>query len=660
MSRQQPRALAVDVGGTFTDLVWWDGTTLRTAKTSSTPDQSDGVIQGAGSLLEGAPVDRFLHGTTVATNALLERRGARVAFITTAGFEDTIEIARQDRPSLYDSFADRAVPLAERNARFGVRRVQDAGEWTAEELAELGAQVRTFAPDAVAVSLLYGYANEGLERRVQSAIDADNVSLSSLVAPEFREYERASTTIINAFLSPEITAYLGHLKAAVGEAGLPDEVMVMRSSGGLIPIERAAALPASILLSGPAGGVVASAAVGQSIGKTSLISFDMGGTSTDVCRIEGGVPEASYERSIEGLAVRLPSVAIHTVGAGGGSIGWIDAGGALRVGPRSAGADPGPACYGKGGTEPTVTDANVWLGRIGSGAGLAGDLRLDLAAAGTALDGVGLSLGLDATQTALGMVEVVEAHMERAIRRVSVEEGADPRTSSLIAFGGAGPLHASALAKRLEMLGVIIPAHAGVFSAFGLLLSPPRVDRALSVTIEAATADEILGGRLAGLADRSVADFRSDIGVEPNSVRVAVDVRYVGQAHETSVEAEPDTPWEEIVRRFHAAHQQRNGFSRPEDPVEVVTIRAAALGIPALTIEDLPEFRSVDDPVSTVRLVVGADGQPEPTEVWWRASLPTGTEIAGPAVIEEAEATAYLAAGEMLIVHESGVLEVTW
>ncbi len=661
MNARQTSALGVDVGGTFTDLVWWDGQSLMTAKTLSTPDQSVGVVQGARSLLSGSPVDRFLHGTTVATNALLERRGAKVAFVTTAGFEDTIEIARQERPSLYDPFANRASPLVGREARFGIRRVEDADEWTDAELQLLSDQIAEFGPDSVAISLLYGYAGEDLERRVEVVVDvAQNTSLSSQVAPEIREYERASTTIVNAFLTPETATYLDHLKVAVGSVGLPDEVMVMRSSGGLISIDEAAALPVSILLSGPAGGVVASAAIGEQVGTPDLISFDMGGTSTDVCRIDGGVPEATFERNIEGLAVLMPSVAIHTVGAGGGSVGWIDPGGALRVGPASAGANPGPAAYGRGGRDATVTDANIWLGRIGPDARLAGNLGLDVAEAGTALTELGQPIGLNPTETALGILEIVEAHMERAIRKVSVEEGSDPRASSLIAFGGAGALHATALARRLQMSGVIIPPLAGVFSAFGLLLSPPRIDRAMSGVINACTERALLTRRLAEMVHRATDDFRADVGEDPREVVLSVDVRYIGQAHETSVQVATDIAWEEVSRRFHIAHDHRNGFSRPEDPIEIITVRAAALGDPAVTFDDLPEFRPVGEPEPLVRNVVGRDGTSTPTDVWWRPSLPVRFRINGPAVVEETEATSFLAVGETLTVHGSGALQVTW
>jgi N-methylhydantoinase A len=655
--------LGVDVGGTFTDLVWWDGASVRTSKTSSTPDQSDGVIAGATALLGGEATEAFLHGTTVATNALLERRGASVALVTTAGFEDVIEIARQDRPSLYDSTVSRADPLVDRAHRFGIRRL-DAGEsWGEDEIAEVVRSLRLAGTDSVAVSLLYGYAQPDQERRLAEAIAGGvapqpGISLSSTVVPEFREYERTSTTVVNAFLSPETSTYLRHLRERSEAARLPGDIMVMRSSGGLIPIETAADLPAAILLSGPAGGVVAAAAIGDAVGCGRVISFDMGGTSTDVARIENGVPEVSYERSIEGIPVRMPSIAIHTVGAGGGSVGWVDAGGALRVGPRSAGANPGPAAYGRGGIEPTVTDANLHLGRIGHDTRLGGTLELDARAASTAMVSIGERLALSTDATAEGMLEIVEAHMERAIRQVSVEEGADPRGAHLLAFGGAGGLHATALARRLDMAGVVIPAFAGVFSAFGLLLSPPRIDLATSRTIARDAADQ-LRDALAQIHRGALARFADDIGQAPRQVQLRADARYVGQAHETSVDVEIDMSWDAMAERFHKAHYERNGFSRPQDPVEVVTVRAAALGQPALRLADVPAHTPAGEPRRGTRGVRTSTGEAQAT-VWWRPALATGTAVVGPAIIEEAEATTYLAPGERATVHDSGALVIEW
>jgi N-methylhydantoinase A len=649
----------VDVGGTFTDIVVWDGSSLRTGKVPSTPDQSDGVLGGTRAIAGDSP-GNLVHGTTVATNALLERRGARTALVTDAGFEDVLEIGRQDRPTLYDTSVTRSAPLVDRDLRFGIgRRSTPGAPGGAVDPDEL-APVIAAAPDAVAVSLLYAYDDAAREReaaeRIAAALPGARVSRSSAVVAEFREFERTSTTVVNAYLSPEVARYLDRLADRAAAAGVTGSPTVMRSSGGLIPLSTAAALPASILLSGPAGGVVAATALGRAMGRDHLISFDMGGTSTDVCRIDHGRPEVGYERSIDGLPVRMPSVAIHTVGAGGGSIGWVDAGGALRVGPRSAGAVPGPASYGRGGTEPAVTDANLVLGRIAADARLGGDLGLDGRAAQRALGAVGSAVGLDADRTALGMVEIVEAHMERAIRAVSVEQGADPRRSVLVAFGGAGGLHATALARSLDMAGVIVPAHAGVFSALGLLLAPPRADAARSILLAAGAAG--LDSAVSAIAADASGALEAASG-EHGEVRTFVDVRYLGQSHETGVPYAAGEGWETLAMRFHEAHRVRNGFARPEDPIEVVTVRAEATGRPALRWDEVPVSPPSGNPIRPDRPVLTTEG-PITAAGWWRPALVPGDEVVGPAVIEEPEATTYLGPGERAVVDESGALEVTW
>jgi len=627
-------ALAADVGGTFTDLVGWDGSNVVTGKVpSTTDDQSAGVVSGANSL--DIPAVRFLHGTTVATNALLEHRGAETALITSPGFADVIEIGRQDRPSLYDSFADRPEPLVRRSRRFE---------------AEAGLDERIGDAAAVAISLLYGYENGDKERELRDELLQRwphlSVSLSSEVVPEFREYERTSTTLINAYLSPETGSYLRKLVARAEEVGLPGAIDVMRSSGGLMPIAEASLLPAAILLSGPAAGVVAAAAVGELLGRDRLVSFDMGGTSTDVCRIEGGRPEVLYERPVAGYPCRMPSVAIHTVGAGGGSVAWIDDGGSLRVGPRSSGAMPGPASYGHGGTEPAVTDANVALGRINPNGTLAGTLpiRADLAQA--ALDSIGTRLGLSTAETARGVVTVVEEVMAGAIRTVSIEQGADPRQGYLVAFGGAGGLHATALARRLDMAGVIVPPYAGVFSALGLLLSPPRADAALTVRVEDRSH---LDAEIAAVVD--TAEQRLAVGgAAATATSAYADVRYLGQSHETTVPYAAGDGWEALLDRFHELHRQRNGFARPDDPVEVVTVRAESVGRPMIEWSQLPEVRAMGELDLPARTVLTEDGEVT-ARVVNRLGLAAGDEIAGPAVVEETEATTYLAPGERATVH---------
>jgi len=646
-----------DVGGTFTDVAVWDGERLLTAKVPSTADQSDGVLSGIEAI--DAEPGTLLHGTTVATNALLERSGAATVLVTDEGFEDLIEIGRQDRPSLYDTTVTRPDPIVSRGSRIGVpgRGDHRGGRTAPLDIDALVARVTTLTPEAVAISLLYSYSDDSDERAIAGALAAALpnavVSRSSEVVAEFREYERASTTVLNAYLGPIVARYLRSLRDRSAPAGIDPGISVMRSSGGLIGLDDAVRLPAAILLSGPAGGVVAATALGEAMGRDHIISFDMGGTSTDVCRIDHGRPEVAYERDIEGLPCRMPAVAIHTVGAGGGSIAWVDAGGALRVGPRSAGSIPGPVCYGRGGTRPAVTDANLALGRIAAGAEFGGALRLDAIGAALALADLGGSLGMPPDLVALGMIEVVEAHMHRAIRKVSVEEGADPRRAALVAFGGAGGLHATALARRLEMDGVIIPPFAGVFSAVGLLLSPPRADIARSVLITGGDT-----GALDAAAARVEAGAVSALG-GPGVTTVISDVRYRGQSHETSVPYAVGESWEVLAERFHAAHRQRNGFDRPGDPIEVVTLRAEAVGEPALRWEDIPTPVSSGDPRTGDRNVLTSEGRMT-ASVWWRPGLAPGDEVTGPAVIEEAEATTYLGPGERAVVHESGALEVSW
>lgn len=656
--------LGVDVGGTFSDITWWDGSALHTGKVPTSSDPSEAVVTGSSAVTGGRRVPALLHGTTVATNALLERKGARTALVTTAGFADVIEIGRQDRPALYDSFADRPPPLVPRELRFEVPERSgppgDPVNAIDDELAAVTAAVAAAAPESVAVALLYSYAFPAHETvladALAAALDAP-VSRSELVVAEFREYERTSTTVLNAYLAPATSRYLDRLVDATRQAGLAEVVAVMRSSGGLMPAAAAARLPAAVLLSGPAGGVVAAAELGRAHGIADLVSFDMGGTSTDVCRIQGGRAEVSYERPIDGYPCRMPAVAVHTVGAGGGSIGWVDAGGALRVGPQSAGADPGPASYGRGGREPAVTDANVLLGRIDPAGRLAGTLPIRADLAGAALASLGGPLGLDSTAAALGMVEVVEERMARAVRAVSIEEGADPRQSWLVAFGGAGGLHSSALARRLGMPGVLVPRHAGVFSALGLLLSPPRADAARTILLDAATSDR-LEPAAAAVADEARRDLAA-AGAAATDVRIRVDARYRGQSHETVVEWEPGIGWSELERRLHAAHLQRNGFAREGDPVEAVTVRAEAIGEPALAWDDLPSPSPEGVSELGTRPLLTTTGAVDATR-YRRAGLAPGAAVRGPAVIEETNATTYLGPGERAEVRDDGTLAVEW
>jgi N-methylhydantoinase A len=653
----------VDVGGTFTDLVCWNGADLRVGKVpTTTEDQSTGVVEGVHRLLDDGEQRRLLHGTTVATNALLERRGARIVLITDPQFEDVIEIARQTRPSLYDPFDDRPAPLVPADRRIGVPRPSSAAARSlAASVGEVVALCQEQDVEAVAICYLDAYRDGADERCVRDRLMATTtvpISISSEVVAEFREYERMSTTVLNAFLTPELGRYTSRLAERAGMAGITANVSVMRSSGGLVPLRVAGALPVSILLSGPAGGVVAAARLGESFGCKRLISFDMGGTSSDVCRIEGGRPEMAYRRDVAGFACQMPAVAVHTVGAGGGSIAWVDGGGALRVGPRSAGARPGPACYDRGGRSPTVTDANLVLGRLDPDVALAGSVKLRLDLAESAIADLGRALGCSSPTAAAGVVAVVESHMAQAIRAVSVEQGADPRDATLVAFGGAGGLHATALARALEMPRVVIPPLTGVFSALGLLLSPPRADLAATVNISATDANT-LPAVAADLEKAARAQFVDDTGQQPDTVSIIVDMRYAGQSHETPVRYDVAADWGALSTRFHDAHQRRNGFARRTDPVEVVTIRVEATGTPAMTWDEIPEHVPIGEPDLGTRALPTTAGAREAALVW-RPAIAPGTEILGPAIISDVESTTFVGPGERAVMLDIGALEITW
>ncbi|MEZ5099210.1 MAG: hydantoinase/oxoprolinase family protein [Thermoleophilia bacterium] len=537
--------LGIDVGGTFTDAVLLDAGTLRTAKVPTQASQEESVVAAAravGAGEGGLALERFTHGTTVATNAFLERKGARTAFVATEGFEHLLHLRRQNRAHLYRLEVAHPPPLVPLERCVGVReRMGPDGVLVELDLSTLPA----IDADAVAICLLFSFRDPSHEQRVAEEVRRRlphaHVVASHEVAPEFREYERASTTAADAYLGPVVSRYLRALGARCREAGLP-EPLVMRSSGGVATIEEAAAHPSWILVSGPAGGVVGAAKAARLAGFPNAISFDMGGTSTDVCLITDGRAERSTERTVGGLPIRLPTVDIHTVGAGGGSIVWQDAGGAIRVGPQSAGATPGPACYGRGGTEATVTDANLLLGRLPDR--LPGDLVLDRDAAARALG------GLDPA----GVIEIVNAEMLRALRVVSVERGVDPRDYALVAFGGAGPLHACALAEEIGMRTVLVPEAAGVLSALGLVASDERRDHVRSYV-------------------RPLAEV-TDLPTEGEA-----DLRYRGQSFELTVPLGGD-----VEQAFHRAHEERYGYADRGRDVELVAVRTADV-VPGPTLD---------------------------------------------------------------------------
>jgi N-methylhydantoinase A/oxoprolinase/acetone carboxylase beta subunit len=608
--------LGVDVGGTFTDAVLVAGGALHTAKAPTTPDdQSRAVMTAVERALDSAgatarDVEAFAHGMTVATNALLEGKVARTAFVATAGFTDLVALGRQARRELYRLCAAHPAPLTPPERRFAARE-RTGPDGVLERLIDLDALVDEVAaadPEAVAVCLLHSYRHPDHERAIGAALRERlgvHVSLSHEVVGTFREFERAATTEVDAALSPLLARYLRRLLDAARAAGLPAPA-IMQSSGGLAALDAAADHAALTVLSGPAGGAAAAALLAERCGEPDLLCFDMGGTSCDVCVVEGGHVRETTAREVGGRPLALPMVDIHTVGAGGGSIAWRDPGGALRVGPHSAGAEPGPASYGRGGTEATVTDANLVLGHLRADAPLAGGVALDAAAAHAAVERLARALGLDVPECAQGIVRVANAEMVRALRVMTVERGVDPRRFALLAFGGAGPLHAAAIAEELGMTKILVPYASGVLSALGLAAADRRADAQRT----------ILGDEhdVESLAD----EVRATLGGEPE-IDVAWDLRYHGQSHELTVRGGD----EDLRERFEALHEERYGYRDPQGDVELVTVRVTGR-LPAQPLRFGGESgRHVAGP-EVVRL-------PEATlvvpEGWRGASDDTGTLI---------------------------------
>jgi N-methylhydantoinase A len=648
--------LGVDVGGTFTDLAALVDGRVVTAKVPSTPDdQSEGVMAVVGAV-ELGEVTTFAHGMTVATNALLERRGARTALVTTEGFRDVLEIGRQARPSLYELARRRPAPLVPRELRLTVReRMGPDGELAPLEedsLAAAADALRAADVEAVAVCLLFGFLHPAHELRVgealREALPGVHVSLSCEVLPEMREYERMSTTVADAYLAPALSRYLRALAAKAQDAGLPAP-RVMQSSGGVVELADAARRAASCVLSGPAGGVVGAAWASRASGFGDLLTFDMGGTSTDVAPVVAGEVQTTTGAVVAGVPIRHAAVDIHTVSAGGGSIATADSGGALQVGPRSAGADPGPAAYGKGGTEPTVTDANLLLGYLRDGAELGGgEVVLDRAEAQRALAGLGERLGLDAVRTALGVVEVANAEMVRALRVISVQRGLDPRDFALVAFGGAGPLHACALAEELQIATVLVPRASGVLSALGLAISDLRRDLV-------APHPAALDGVQTGAVQEAFADLEAQAtqGLPDATCARGADVRYRRQSFELTV---PADDWDDLADRFHAEHERRHGYAMPGEPVELVALRVTAT-VQGATPELSEQPGSGAGPAGERDARFGDDTLA--VAVYDRETLGAGDELEGPAIVELAGATCVLRPGWRGRIDETGMLVLT-
>ena len=678
--------IGVDVGGTFTDLVAFDDASGRrlTHKLSSTPaNPADAIVAGLEALVArgdvaAADIAQIAHGTTVGTNALIERKGARVALITTRGFRDVLEIARQKRPGHFDMYRDYPPPVVPRWRRFEVaeRVLADGAVHVAladAEIERVVDEALASGAEAIAVALLFSYLNPEHERRIGAAIAAKapnvHVSLSSAVHPEFREYERSSTTTLNAYLQPKMARYLGDLGARIA-AGLGGaDVVISQSTGGLMSLQAARRFPIRTALSGPAAGVLGAVEAARQAGLKNVVTFDVGGTSADVALLPGLEPAQSSDKEVGGLPVRLPSIDIATVGAGGGSVVHFDREGRLCVGPESAGAAPGPACYGRGGEWPTVTDANLILGRL-SGGLLDGTMRLDLDAARRAMTPIAERLGFTVEATAAGVLEIVVANMARVIRTVSVERGFDPREVALLAYGGAGPLHARAVAASLDIGTVVIPATPGLLCAGGLIVSALKEDLIRTVRARLADAEAVprLEAALAELDAVAAAWFEAErILPETRSVRVALDLRYVGQNFELDIvlsnaapAGPPRVPPADMLReRFFEAHDRVYGFYNPDAPVEVVNCRLTASGHRhRLGAAPPPAAGGAwGKPIATRPVWFDPDA-PVAAAVFRREALVPGQRFDGPAIVEQMDTTTVVFPGDAARVDDHGNLVV--
>jgi N-methylhydantoinase A len=683
--RPQLFRVAIDTGGTFTDCVWTDATgRLRILKVFSTPADPSQAIVEALSKIDGQGELVLLHGTTVGTNTLLERKGARTALITTAGFEDALEIGRQARPKLYDFFFDRVEPLVPRDLRFGIdERTASGGEILAAplpaDLKSLASRVAAQQPESLAISLLFSFANPKNELAIAQALKPLGVplSISHQILPEFREYERTSTVVINSYLQPVMQRYLENLETRYRgdltgnvSAGAHPRIFVMQSSGGITALAAAAREPVRTVLSGPAGGVVGAAARARASGFPRIIAFDMGGTSTDVSLVEGAITTASHAE-VAGFSVGVPMLDIHTVGAGGGSLARFDAAGVLRVGPESAGADPGPICYGRG-TQPTVTDANLLLGRLQATRFLGGEFTLDLDRTRRItrewLKQQGSALTLE--KFAAGVVRVVNATMEKAIRVVSIERGRDPRDFALVAFGGAGGLHACALAEALSIPHVIVPALPGALSALGILVSDVVKDYSRTVLWRA--SNKLPQARLAqefgALQKRAAKDFQEEAWQGKVQHQRSVDIRYRGQGYELNL---PLTRY--LLKEFEQEHHRRYGYSHPTREVELVTLRLRAVvkSPPLKAISDRADEtahvgtaapgrpgRAALGRLAPATAAVLFDGKKYETRIYFRENLKSGKKYFGPAIVTEYSATTVVPPGKRVHVDQANNLVV--
>lgn len=644
--------MAIDTGGTFTDVAvrGADGA-MFVWKLPSTPNApDDAVLTGVTGALERVDrssdeLSRFVHGSTVATNTVITRDGAQVGMVTTQGFRDVLAIAHQSRPSIYDQHRRRPEPLIAREAIVEARQRMDADgtvlvDLDESALVEAVQQLADLDLDVIVVSFINGYVNPEHELRAAAIIEemgiAQHVVAATSISTEMREYERSSTAAINAYVTPKITGYIQRLEQGLTKAGVKTGWRIMQSSGGLLSPADAALHPARTVLSGLAGGVVGAANWSQHLGLKRVVSFDIGGTSTDIALIRDGIPDETLASEIAGLPLKLPSVDVHTIGAGGGSIAWLDSGGGLRVGPHSAGADPGPVSYQRGGEKPTVTDAHVVLGRLGSEL-LGGEFALDADAARHVMTQWGETMGLSAEDTAEGMLRVITATMSRGIRKVSVERGIDLGTCDLMAFGGAGPLHAADLAHDLNMQSAVIPPRPGIASAMGMLDAPIRHDYATSV--EASSPQDLANLQTTFDEMRETAAAQLDDPDAETNYALLVDARYIGQSYELTVEWDAD--WARQRQRFEQAHEQNYGFADSDALMEIVVARLVVTQ--QLEHGELESVESISSDVSpTQHRDVYIDGAWRDVPIYDRTTFGAETVVEGPAIIEQFDSTIYI------------------
>lgn len=673
--------VGVDVGGTFTDFFAAnrDDGTLRYFKRPSTPrNPGDAIVAGLREMcseleIDPKTIDRLSHGTTVATNALIQRRGGKVAMVTTHGFRDLLEIGRQTRPHMFSLQEDFPAPLVPRQRRLEVvERIDATGAAVVAldpaSVEAVAAAVEASGAEACAVCCLFSFLNPEHERRVGEAIrdrlPGVAVSLSSSVRPEFREYERFSTTVLNAYLQPVMGDYIGYLEEALSRDVPNAPVRIYQSSGGLMSTGTAKDFPIRTALSGPAAGAVGAIAAARAVGRPNVVTLDMGGTSADVALIRNFDAGVSLDRDVAGFPVRLPMVDIHTVGAGGGSIAWFDRDGLLKVGPTSAGADPGPACYGRGGTEPAVTDANLVLGRLSRGGLIGGRMELDVEASRRAIEPIAGRLGFDVEKTAQGVLGIVVANMVRAVRTISVERGLDPRDYTLMPFGGAGPLHAAEVARVLGMREIVVPIAPGILCAQGLIVSDLKEDFVRSGRF---LMDEAGEGHLSRTLDELEADARAwfeaeEIAAADRRLLVTLDCRYVGQNFELPVEFAAEAPDDlprpgsatDVQDGFHAVHRRLYGFHSAGEPIEVVNIRVTASGrLGGMSTPDAGEARTgTPEPVGS-RPVWFEEAEPVDTPVYDRATFAPGMSFVGPAIVEQLDTTTVVFPGDRVTVDPS-------